>query len=70
MKPLFTPHFASTLRAGGLCAALVAAPFAWAEDAPPSYEASPNVYKLVVENAHFRVIEATWKPDQKDLRRL
>ena len=34
--------------------------------APPSYEAFPEVYKLVKENDHFRVIEATWKPGQKD----
>lgn len=57
---------ASTLKSALLCTALVTAPFALAEDAPPSYEASPDVYKLVQENDQFRVIEATWKPNQKD----
>jgi beta-alanine degradation protein BauB len=37
-----------------------------AEDVPPSYVASPDVYKLISENENFRVIEATWKPGQKD----
>ncbi|MGH8770034.1 MAG: hypothetical protein ACREV2_02460 [Burkholderiales bacterium] len=66
MNQMVTPDFTSTLKAALLCTALVAAPFALAEDAPPSYEAFPEVYKLVKENEHFRVIEATWKPGQKD----
>lgn len=57
---------ATTLKASLLCTALVAAPYALAEDAPPSYTAFPDVYKLVHENEHFRVIEATWQPGQKD----
>ena len=32
----------------------------------PAYEASPDVYKLIAENEHFRVILATWKPGQSD----
>jgi mannose-6-phosphate isomerase-like protein (cupin superfamily) len=36
------------------------------EKAPPSYKAQPDVYKLLSENEHFRVIEATWKPGQRD----
>ena len=32
----------------------------------PSYVASPDVYKLLSENEHFRVILATWKPGQRD----
>ncbi len=66
MNQIFTPDFTSTLKAALLCTALVAAPFAQAEDAPPSYEAFPEVYKLVKENENFRVVEATWKPGQKD----
>lgn len=37
-----------------------------AEDAPPSYKASPDVYQLISENEYFRVILATWKPGQRD----
>lgn len=49
-----------------LCAALAFAPIALAEDAPLSYKASPDVYKLLAENSQFRVILATWKPGQRD----
>lgn len=37
-----------------------------AADAPTAPEASPDVYKIVAENAQWRVIEATWKPGQED----
>jgi quercetin dioxygenase-like cupin family protein len=37
-----------------------------AGDAAPSYKASPEVYKVIAENEHFRVIMATWKPGQRD----
>jgi predicted metal-dependent enzyme (double-stranded beta helix superfamily) len=37
-----------------------------AQDVPPHYKASPDVYKLVSENDKFRVIEATWKPGMRD----
>lgn len=47
-------------------AVLLGSHFAGAEDAPPSYVASPDVYKLLKENEHFRIIEATWKPGQRD----
>ena len=36
------------------------------QEAAPSYKAAADVYKLVAENEHFRVIEATWKPGQRD----
>jgi hypothetical protein len=39
---------------------------AFAQDAPPAYEASPEVYKIIGENEQFRVIEATWQPGQED----
>jgi hypothetical protein len=29
-------------------------------------EASPDIYKLLTENQHFRVMLATWKPGQND----
>ena len=31
-----------------------------------AYEASPDVYQLLEENDHFRVMLATWKPGQSD----
>lgn len=37
-----------------------------AADAEPSHKASPDIYKLVSENEHFRVFEVTWKPGQRD----
>jgi quercetin dioxygenase-like cupin family protein len=37
-----------------------------AEDVAPSYKASPDVYKVIAENEHFRVVIATWKPGQRD----
>lgn len=37
-----------------------------AQAVPPSYEASPDIYKLLSENDQFRVIMATWKPGQRD----
>ncbi len=66
MNTWIATEFGSNLKAGLLCAVLVAAPLAVAEDAPPSYIAFPGVYKLVQENEHFRVIEATWQPGQRD----
>jgi quercetin dioxygenase-like cupin family protein len=50
-----------------LAAAGLATPFsASAETAPPSYTASPKIYKLVSENDQFRVIRQTLKPGQRD----
>ena len=37
-----------------------------AANAPPANEASPGVYKLLAENAQWRVLEATWQPGQED----
>ena len=39
---------------------------AFAQAAPPSFQASPEIYKLLTENAQFRVVEVTWKPGQRD----
>jgi len=39
---------------------------AFAQGVQPSYQASPEVYKLAGENDQFRVIVATWKPGQRD----
>jgi hypothetical protein len=39
----------------------------WAQAAPRSFAASPNIYKVIAENEQYRVIEATWKPGQRDV---
>ncbi len=44
-----------------------AATFAQANPAPPSTTASPDVYKVLAENARFRIVQVTWAPGQKDL---
>jgi hypothetical protein len=36
------------------------------DDPPRSFVASPDVYKVVGEDEQYRVIEATWKPGQRD----
>ena len=38
-----------------------------AQGVPPSYTASPDVYKLLSENEQFRVILSVWQPGQTDL---
>lgn len=53
---------ASLVAAGALAAPLTVS----AQDAPLSYKASPEVYKLLAENENFRVILQTSKPGQKD----
>ena len=37
-----------------------------AQDAPPSYQADPSVYKVIFEDQNFRVIAATWKKGTTD----
>jgi len=51
----------------GLAAIAYAIPTAVsAQEAPPMYRADPAVYKLIFEDETFRVVTATWKPDQAD----
>jgi len=45
----------------------MAPPSALAQQAPASFVASPDIYRIVGENAQFRVVEATWKPGQRDV---
>lgn len=37
-----------------------------AQDAPPSYQADSDVYKVIFEDQNFRVIAATWKKGATD----
>jgi hypothetical protein len=45
-------------------AAIVSA--AHAENAPPTFQGDPDVYKVIFEDQNFRVIEATWKKGSAD----
>ena len=37
-----------------------------AQNAPPTYQADPSVYKVIFEDQNFRVIAATWKAGATD----
>lgn len=50
----------------GFCAALFSASPAFSQDAPLSYVAAPEVYKLLGENDQFRVIHQSIKPGHRD----
>ena len=50
----------------GLGAAAIWIASAAAQNAPPSYEADPTVYKVIFEDQNFRVIAATWKKGATD----
>jgi hypothetical protein len=39
---------------------------AFAQSAPPTYQADPSVYKVIFEDQNFRVIAATWGPGVHD----
>jgi hypothetical protein len=39
---------------------------ALAQNAPPTYQGDPDVYKVIFEDDHFRVIEAIRKPGVHD----
>jgi beta-alanine degradation protein BauB len=46
--------------------ALLATSAAVAQSLPRSFEASPDVYKVIAEDARYRIIAVTWKPGQRD----
>ena len=50
----------------GAIAALAATFSAAAQDVPPSYVASPDVYKVIAQDDRYIVMEVTWKAGQKD----
>jgi len=47
------------------CSMLFGFPPASAEDAPRSYVASPEVYKVIADNGKTKVILATWPPGKR-----
>jgi beta-alanine degradation protein BauB len=63
MKPkMHLAIAASLVAAGGLMTSFSAS----AQSEPPSYTASPDVYKLLSENDQFRVILQNLKPGKRD----
>jgi mannose-6-phosphate isomerase-like protein (cupin superfamily) len=44
----------------------IASSAAFAQDAPPTYQADPSVYKVIFEDQNFRVIAATYRAGQTD----
>lgn len=50
----------------GVIVASFSAFAAYAQDAKPSYEGSPETYKVIFEDQNFRVIEGTWKAGTTD----
>lgn len=61
------PNFALSLGALVTTFALAAAVGAVAQDLPRAYTASPDVYKLLTQNADSRVFEGRWQPGQRDV---
>lgn len=53
-----------TLSAASLL--LVMASPAIAQEAPPTFQADPDVYKVIFEDQNFRVIAAAWKKGVHD----
>lgn len=56
----------STSLAASLALAALTIGTAGAQGLPRSFEASPDVYKVIAANAQYRVIAVTWKPGQRD----
>ena len=54
------------MTACGVALALGAGGTALAQSTELSFKASPDVYKVAAENDQYRVIEAKWKPGQRD----
>jgi hypothetical protein len=57
------------LTAASIAFGLLAAPgAAMAQKTEPlSFVASPDVYKVIADKGHFRMVLATWQPGQRDL---
>jgi hypothetical protein len=51
---------------GALALVVLAGSAASAQNAPPTYQADPSVYKVIFEDQNFRVIAATWQAGQTD----
>ncbi len=56
----------STLALSTMALLSIASSAAVAQNAPPTYQADPSVYKVIFEDQNFRVIAATWKKGEHD----
>ena len=50
----------------GATAAMMIVSVATAQNSPPTYQADPDVYKVIFEDQNFRVIAAAWKKGATD----
>jgi len=55
-------HRRLTTALGATALLYMASSAAMAQNAPPTYQADPSVYKIILENENYRVIEAIRKP--------
>jgi hypothetical protein len=56
----------TTLALSTMALLCVASPATMAQNAPPTYQGDPDVYKIIFEDANFRVIEANRKKGVHD----
>jgi hypothetical protein len=56
----------TTAAAFGLALLGIGTSASFAQNAAPSYQADPDVYKVIFEDQNFRVISATWKAGTTD----
>ena len=56
----------TTLAPSAMALLCMASSAAIAQNAPPTYQADPGVYKIIFEDQNFRVIAATWKAGATD----
>lgn len=66
MKNIIIDVFMTIPNSAPIFAAAMSISFAAVAETPPTYKASPDIYKIIQENEKFRVIEGTWQPGQKD----
>src|SRR5271166_5907651 len=55
-----------TLALGTMALLFMASPVAVAQNAPPTYQGDPDVYKVIFEDQNFRVIASTRKKGVHD----
>jgi hypothetical protein len=61
-----TMNYRTTFGLGAMALLYVASSAAVAQNAPPSYQGDPDVYKVIFEDQNFRVIAATRKKGVHD----
>jgi len=59
-------NLSTTLALSAMALLYMASSAAIAQNAPPTYQADPSVYKIIFEDQNFRVIAATWKAGATD----